>query len=335
MRVSIIIPVYNSSKTLKKCLRSIYGYNKKNGYEVIVVDDGSNDNSLDIAKKFKCRIFKQKHAGQSTARNLGAKKAKYGILFFVDSDVILKPNALKEMQNSFKNKKNNVICGSYSKESPNKGIWPSITALFLHYNYKRKEIEKLENFGAECGAIRKKIFFELRGFDEKLNKNAAENEDFGYRISKKYKITFTQKVQFLHHFPNFLLSVKKNFHRTYHWAKLFSKYKKFESFRSAKNGLIAIIGLMGLIFLILYPIFSSVIFIFFAISSFVLFIINFLGFYSYVYKEKGIFYALIAVFGSYVLSITSVIASFSAAFSLILEKLLKKNEAISNSTFSK
>jgi glycosyltransferase involved in cell wall biosynthesis len=323
IKLSIIIPVYNSSKILEKCLHSIYDHNKEDGYEVIVVDDGSSDNSSDIAKKFKCRVFRQKRSGQSTARNLGAKKAKYDILFFVDSDVILKPDALKEMKNSFKDKKNKVVCGIYSKESANEGLWPSITSLFLHYVYTRKEIKNLKIFGSECAAIKKKIFFEIGGFDEKLNKNAAENEDFGYRISKKYRIIYNQKIQFLHHFPNFLLSVKKNFYRTYYWVKLFSKYKKFESFRNPKNASIAIIGFIGLALMVLYIIFQSLIFIFFATLCFTIYIINFLDFYSYVYKEKGLLFTLVAVVGSYILSITVVVASFLATSSIIFESIKK------------
>lgn len=80
MKLSIIIPVYNEEKVIANCLKSLASQTAKN-FEIIVVDDGSTDNSKQFA------ALSQKHKGPGAARNLGAKKAKGKILVFVDADM--------------------------------------------------------------------------------------------------------------------------------------------------------------------------------------------------------------------------------------------------------
>src|SRR3989344_7265156 len=104
MKLSIIIPVYNAEKTLKPCLNSIHKYAPKNS-EVIIVDDSSKDNSINIAKKFKAKIIKlKKNSGAAAARNAGIKRAKNDIILFIDSDMIITENSFKELIKTFNNK---------------------------------------------------------------------------------------------------------------------------------------------------------------------------------------------------------------------------------------
>ena len=86
---SIIIPVFNSEKYLKNCLVSISNQ-KYDNFECIVIDDGSTDNSLKIARDFekdkRFKIFHQENTGVSSARNFGITKARGEYIIFVDSD---------------------------------------------------------------------------------------------------------------------------------------------------------------------------------------------------------------------------------------------------------
>lgn len=101
-RFSIIIPVYNVEKYLGKCLESIKNQTYKD-YEVIIVNDGTKDNSMDIAKKYDFKIINQKNQGLSAARNTGVKNATGDYLLFVDSDDYLEKDLLKELNKSLKN----------------------------------------------------------------------------------------------------------------------------------------------------------------------------------------------------------------------------------------
>lgn len=95
IKFSIIVPVYNTGQYLERCFNSILNQTYKN-YEVIVVNDGSTDNSLEIIKKYKEFTFiNQKNQGLSMARNNGIKKANGDYLIFLDSDDYISPELLK------------------------------------------------------------------------------------------------------------------------------------------------------------------------------------------------------------------------------------------------
>lgn len=89
-KVSIIVPIYNTAKYLPNCLDSIINQTYQN-LEIILVNDGSTDNSEKIIEKYakkdsRIKIISQKNSGQSTARNAGLKKATGDYIGFVDSD---------------------------------------------------------------------------------------------------------------------------------------------------------------------------------------------------------------------------------------------------------
>lgn len=101
-KFSIIIPVYNVEKYIKKCLDSVFNQTYKD-FEVIIVNDGTPDNSMDVVKKYDVKIIEQKNQGQSVARNNGVKKATGEYIIFLDSDDYWKKDLLKEINKSLKN----------------------------------------------------------------------------------------------------------------------------------------------------------------------------------------------------------------------------------------
>lgn len=102
-KYSIIIPVYNVEKYIKKCLDSVFNQTYKD-YEVIVVNDGTKDNSMDIVKDYDVIVINQKNQGLSAARNNGLKKAKGEYILFLDSDDYIEKDLLKELDKSISNK---------------------------------------------------------------------------------------------------------------------------------------------------------------------------------------------------------------------------------------
>ncbi len=101
-KFSIVIPVYNVEKFIKRTLDSIKSQTFKD-YEVIVVNDGSTDKSMDICKKYDVKIINSKHVEVSEARNIGAKQAKGEYLVFLDSDDWWDKDLLKEINKSLDN----------------------------------------------------------------------------------------------------------------------------------------------------------------------------------------------------------------------------------------
>lgn len=109
MFISIIIPTYNRLPILEKCLKALekqkFTTDKISNYEIIVVDDGSIDGTLEWLAKNNAqfphvRVFSQKHQGPAAARNLGIKKSKGEIIIFIDSDLVVTENFLQAHANA-------------------------------------------------------------------------------------------------------------------------------------------------------------------------------------------------------------------------------------------
>jgi glycosyltransferase involved in cell wall biosynthesis len=103
MKLSIIIPVYNVTNYVERCIRSLADQNlDPKDYEIIIINDGSTDNSLNICEKVSqdyqnINIFNQINTGLGGARNTGISEAKGEYIWFVDSDDFIAPNSLSEM----------------------------------------------------------------------------------------------------------------------------------------------------------------------------------------------------------------------------------------------
>lgn len=116
--ISIIIPVYNGEGEIEKCLNSIFEQTYKN-YEVVVVNDGSTDKTLEILKKYKekykkkINIINQENKGQAVARNNGIKKVNGKYITFLDADDYFDKNFLKNLYNNIE--ENDFIISGYKR----------------------------------------------------------------------------------------------------------------------------------------------------------------------------------------------------------------------------
>lgn len=123
LRLSIIIPVYNSGKYLEKCIRSIKS-NKCEEYEIIMIDDGSNDGTSEICDKysdgFQVKVIHQKNSGVSNARNRGLKLARGEYITFVDSDDYVSPDYVGTIVQKIDTKKDIYFFGSNKIEGNKK-----------------------------------------------------------------------------------------------------------------------------------------------------------------------------------------------------------------------
>lgn len=162
--ISIIIPVYNCQNYLKRCLDSVFLQDYSN-YEVICIDDGSTDDSAQIAKEYNVRYYYQENSGQAVARNKGIELAKGEWLCFVDSDDAIQPNYLSKMYKATNNDIDIVVCrikrinedGSYNIDVMKKlGI------------INNKEALVTVNLGPTNKLIRKEVIKDSRFAGDKL-----------------------------------------------------------------------------------------------------------------------------------------------------------------------
>ena len=115
MLISVIIPALNEERYIENCLKSIMQQKFLN-VEVIVVANGCNDKTAEIAKKYTNKVIETEKKGVSYARNLGAKISNGEILVFVDADCILELGVLSEI---FETVKNGYVAGSCNTKPDN------------------------------------------------------------------------------------------------------------------------------------------------------------------------------------------------------------------------
>lgn len=108
MKVSIIIPAYNASKYIKRCIASLLNQTYKN-IEIIVVNDGSTDNTLEMAKQFDITVLDKENGGVSSARNMGLKIATGDYICFVDADDYVEKNYIESVINVIKENNYDII----------------------------------------------------------------------------------------------------------------------------------------------------------------------------------------------------------------------------------
>ncbi len=227
--ISIIIPMYNSEKTIRECLGHVYNSDYKN-FEVIVVDDGSTDNSTKIASKFPCKLIKlKKNKGWSIARNTGAQEAKGEILVFIDSDILIKKRTLNQILASFNEKLNvSLVVGVISKENKYSNFSSQYKTLRLHYSYMQMP-KHISMTSCQITAIKRGVFEKSGCFDKEYD--GVEDTELGQRLTTRgHKIYLNKKIQVMHNQKySFLGLLKKDFKRAILWTKLLLRGERWEN----------------------------------------------------------------------------------------------------------
>lgn len=187
--VAVIVPNYNKKKTLRACLESVYAQTYRPA-EVIVVDDGSTDGSLEIARQFPCAIVEPpRNQGPAAARNLGVASSSAPLLFFVDSDTALAQDAIYNAVKAYRETPDcGMVQGIYDKE-PLYDDGPVERYRVLCEHFERTQT--VATF-LSCSLIARQVFAEAGGLDERLRD--GEDFEFGTRIPTRYRRVVTSSV---------------------------------------------------------------------------------------------------------------------------------------------
>lgn len=194
--VSVIIPALNVERFITPCIESLlrqsYPHEK---YEIIVVDNGSQDKTVENAEKFNVRIFKNIKGNISILRNLGAKEAKGEILAFIDADCCATKDWLSTAVYFLNEKQTGAVGCWYSlPENPA----PVEAAWDVHMNMKRTANDYVNWVPGGNFILAKSVFNEIGGFNDSL----ITGEDFEIceRIRKNnYRIYSHDKINVIHY----------------------------------------------------------------------------------------------------------------------------------------
>ncbi len=196
---SVIIPLYNKAPYVAKAIESVLGQTYRD-FEVIVIDDGSTDQSLEVAKTFENKsitIISQPNSGVSTARNNGVKIAKHPYICFLDADDWWHPTFLEEMKRLITDFPDAGIYGSgyYIVKHGQERIAP----IGVPQGFERGIIDYCEVYAKTLCmpltsisvVIPKHIFDEEEGFKSQLK--FGEDFDLWIRIALKHKVILVNK----------------------------------------------------------------------------------------------------------------------------------------------
>jgi biofilm PGA synthesis N-glycosyltransferase PgaC len=207
--VSIIVPAYNEEKYIGDTIKALkqLAYPKRL-LEIIVVDDGSTDNTYRVTKKFKgIKILRQKNKGKGAALNHGLKHVKGEIVACVDSDSYPMPSALMEAIKYFSNEDVGGVTASIFVKNKERLLDRLQWLEYVMIIWSRKLFEFIESIYVTPGPFslyRKEALLKVGGFDEEI---ITEDIEVTWRLLKQgYKIRLANKARVVTRTPDYLMS---------------------------------------------------------------------------------------------------------------------------------
>jgi len=199
--ISIVIPAYNAEKTISRTIEALLeqNYPRKN-YEIIIVDDGSTDKTVDTVSKFPVKLIKLKHKGPANTRNVGAKRSKGSVVLFTDADCVPDRNWIKNMTEPFKDPKIVGVSGTYKTLNSDKLMARFVGYEIEHRHEKMKKQKYIDFIGTFSAGYRRNIFLKFKGFDTRFKTSSGEDPELSYRIAKAGLKMVFQKKAFVKHF---------------------------------------------------------------------------------------------------------------------------------------
>jgi glycosyltransferase involved in cell wall biosynthesis len=218
---SIVIPTFNGGSRIGNCLHSLVKQTKGRDVEILVVDDGSSDNTTSIVSRYSSvRLISQSNAGPAAARNRGALEARGLIVLFTDDDCVPMPDWLDAMLGAFEDP--NVVGA--------KGVYrthqKSLAARFVQIEYEDKYrlmsgLSSIDFIDTYSAGFRRDRFLEMRGYDTSFPVACAEDVELSYRMSARgWKMTFVPWAIVYHTHPDTFLRYLKKKYKFAFWRVL-------------------------------------------------------------------------------------------------------------------
>ena len=309
--VSIIIPAYNSEKTIRSCLEKVTKETELLKSEVIVVDDCSTDQTIEIIKNFQdIKVIKlESNLGAGNARNKGAESAIYENLCFVDSDINISEGSIL---NLIERLQKDNITGSVAAipgiTNLNENSWTSnFVGLKSCFGFDDSKEEKdFSVCTSEFCVITKELFFKI-GKWKAFYAAGGEEFDMGYKILKINKKNIkTNSATYSGYWCSLDVRFKRIIERTTKYIPLFLEKKKFDtkgSFATLGQSFSAFTTLLILVYTSMSLIFNNTFFISGLLILIILQLIIELNFLIFANKNYGIKMVIFSLFGIQVINI--------------------------------
>lgn len=255
-KASVVVPCFNEEVTLSNCIKSLLKQTYKN-FEILIIDDGSTDNSFNIAEKFKAeypnliKLFKKENGGKANALNFGIEKSDGDIIVCLDADSIFMPNSLKVLMGCFSDKNIAAVGGNVKVSNRNRilGLHQEVEYI-SGLNIQRRsfaQINCIQIISGAIGAFRKDKLLEVGGYS---TDTIVEDMDITIAFAKAgFKIHFMGDAIAYTEAPEKVSDFIKQRQRwIYGGFQVLAKYKKI-IFRKKYGS----IGMIGLPYFLIFP----------------------------------------------------------------------------------
>lgn len=228
--LAVIIPVYNGGSTIADCLTALSASTFPT-FEVIVVDDGSSDESAAIVERFPVQLIRfDRNRGPAAARNAGAAASTAALLFFLDADILVPPAFLAGVVDGMHAlPKYSALFCSYTKETVPENVCSRHKNLVHHWTHQTGSVEAA-TFCGGFGVVRREVFLEMGGFDSA--RRFLEDIDLGYRMHRAgYRIFLARDLQVTHAKAYTLWSFLRSeaIGRAAPWTRLMLRHRIFRN----------------------------------------------------------------------------------------------------------
>ena len=182
-RLSVVMPVYNAESTLAECLTRLCN-SSFGDFEIVLVDDGSTDHTRAIAANFPVRIVRSPgRVGPAAARNVGAGAADGDVLFFLDSDVMVRPDTVSRVAAAFERADVEGVIGVQAADMRHRDLPSQYKNLWMRWTYLQKTGD-VPLFYTTAAAIRREAFLRAGGFDQGYATPNVEDTAFGQKLAQ-------------------------------------------------------------------------------------------------------------------------------------------------------
>ncbi|NQS98284.1 MAG: glycosyltransferase [candidate division Zixibacteria bacterium] len=216
IRYSAVIPSYNAAGVVWKTIEALLAQEGAEGLEIIVVDDGSTDDTSEVVRRYPVQYIHKTNGGPASARNLGAPAAEGGIILFLDSDCVPQAGWLKAMTAPFADEEISGVKGVYITRQ--RSLVARFVQLEFEERYRMLERQEYIDFvDSYSAAFKKDAFFAVGGFDGSFPKADNEDVDLSYKLAKGgYKMVYQPEAVVEHTHPASLMKyLRVKFSRGY------------------------------------------------------------------------------------------------------------------------
>lgn len=221
--ISVVVPAHNAAKTIEACLHVLHHQSIAEAYEIIVVDDGSTDDTFRLAQKAGAIVLQQSQAGAAAARNTGIRAATGDIICFTDADCTPTLDWLAQLTAVFAN---TAVSGGKGIYRTHQREW---VARFVQQEYEDKydllrTQETIDFIDTYSAAYRRQVLVEAGGFNEQVF--YVEDQELSFRLAAQgHKMVF-QPAAIVYHLHSHTLwrYFRKKVYIAYWKAQIVRKY---------------------------------------------------------------------------------------------------------------